>query len=303
MKLKDNHILVIDDEEAILDMFCDYFGALSYKITTVKDAEEAIRLINKDDGIDLIITDIDLPGLSGIDVLKIVRENKPEVPVIIITGLKTLDFAISAVKHGAHDYITKPFDLGEVRKIVEKVLRYRTRSQKKEQIYEYTSSMNVNFDIPTKDLDAAVFAAYMSKFLYTCGFCDKDGYHQFYLAFMETLINALEHGNLELPSSIKENDFEKIALFEEMRGERINDPHYGNRLVKIAFRYNPTRFSLTIVDEGPGFEWRKYLSDTHQMRQPLTAAYGRGFMLIHHIIDEVYFNERGNSITLVKTKN
>lgn len=302
MNYQEKRILVVDDEALILNMLNDYFSSLSYQVIKASNAEEAMSILNNERDISLIITDIDLPGISGIELLKITRETFPEIPVIIITGLKTLDFAISAIKHGAHDYITKPFELGDVRKVVEKVLRYRQRSKRKERIFKYASSMNVNFDVPTKNIDAGVVADYLARFLLNSGFCDKDEFHQCYVAFMETLINAIEHGNLEMPSSIKGNDFEQITRFEEMREQRLKDPVYNERMVRIAFMYNPQCFSLTIADEGPGFDWQNYTSGTNKSYQVNTAAYGRGFMLINHIIDEIYFNEKGNSITLVKTK-
>ena len=122
------------------------------------------------------------------------------------------------------------------------------------------------------------------------------------MAFTETLINAVEHGNLELSSSLKGGDFEKIKRFEELRAERLKNPFYGNRKVIITFLYNQDCFSLTITDEGAGFSWKQYITDKNQIFHASSKPYGRGFMLIHHIIDEVYFNDSGNSITLVKSK-
>jgi FixJ family two-component response regulator len=303
MNLQENHILIVDDEDSILIMLSDYFSSLTYPITTTTTAEEALKILNDDKLIALIITDIDLPGISGIELLKIVRETKPEIPVAIITGLRTLDSAISAIKNGAYDYITKPFELGEVRKVVEKVLRYRSTSKKQKQIFRFTDAMSIKFDVPTNQLDATVVAEYLARFLMNAGFCNEDEFHQFYVAFTETLINAIEHGSLEIPSLVKGEDFERIKAFEELRETRLKDSKYGNRKVYITFLYNQDCFSLTITDQGAGFNWKKYVTDKNQFYKISAEPYGRGFMLIHHIVDEVYFNEAGNSITLVKSKS
>ncbi len=299
-----NTILIVDDEPAILSMLTEYFRSLDYQTLNAPDAESAAKILASEDPIDLVISDIDLPGMSGIDLLQISREAKPDVPVIMITGLKTLDFAISAVKHGAHDYITKPFKLADVKKVAEKVLRYRRSSLKREKIFEYAQSMRINLDFPTAELDAGVVADYLARFLLNAGFCSKPMFHQFHVAFMETILNAVEHGNLELPSSIKDKDYDfaKVGEFEELRSKRLQDPHYGQRMIRIGFQYSPKMFSLNITDEGPGFDWHKYVSENNQFDGINTAPYGRGFMLILHIIDEVYFNESGNSITLVKSR-
>ena len=77
----------------------------------------------------------------------------------------------------------------------------------------------------------------------------------------------------------------------------------GERMVRVAFMFNPRCFSLTVTDEGPGFDWQQYHGGERHNYQVSTKPYGRGFMLIHHIIDEVYFNEKGNAITLVKSND
>ena len=299
---KEHRLLVVDDEAQILTMLGEYFDKLSYQVYRASTAERGIDILEEQPDIDLIITDIELPGKSGIDLLKIVRSIREEIPVIFITGHKTIEFAVAAIKYGAQDFITKPFELIDVRKIVEKVLRYRMRNQKKEQLFQHTRSMNINLEIPTWQLDAGVVSDYLAKFLLNAGFCDQQDINQYNVAFRETLINCVEHGNLELASKDKGNDFEKFAMFEEERERRMGQDQYRNRLVKIAFLFSPNRFSLTVSDEGKGFNWRDYTRSGNRFLGLNTQSSGRGFIIIYHIIDEVYFNEKGNSITLVKSK-
>ena len=296
------NLLIVDDEPSIRKLLSDYFDSLEYKVRTAENAEEAMKLITTNEILDIIISDIDMPGMSGIDLLRFSRETRVDVPVVMITGLKTLEYAISAVKYGAQDYITKPFELSDVRKVVEKVLRYRKYSKKQNELYTYAQSLSVNFEIPTDEIDAGVVSNYLAKMLLNSGFCHQEDYHQYYVAIMETLINSIEHGNLELPSSMKGTDFDQIMAFEELREERIQTEHYGKRKVRIGFQLSPMRFTLTISDEGPGFDWKSYIADDNQIFDADTKPHGRGFMLIKHIIDEVYFNAAGNSITLIKEK-
>ncbi|RMF60045.1 MAG: response regulator [Calditrichaeota bacterium] len=301
MKRKKPHLLIVDDERPVLTVLNEYFSMLPYHVTTVETGEEAMKILNSNDKIDLLIADIHLPGMSGIDLLKYCGEIRPDVPVIIITGFRTLDYAISALKHGAHDFITKPFELSEVKKIVDKVLRYRYNAQQRDKIFQFTKSMNLYFEIPTREVDPGVVASFLSKFLLNAGFCDKFVGHQIQLAFIETLINAIEHGNLELPSQIKQEVLEDNQSFENLRKIRLKNPQYADRKVKISFQFNHQFFSLTVTDEGPGFDWKTFLDEASGEELNLNA-YGRGFMLIRHVIDEVYFNDKGNSITLIKSR-
>jgi len=295
-------ILLVDDEEIIINLLKEYLESIGYQVTAVTSAEDAVKYLNNGINIDLILSDINLPGMTGIDLLKIARETKPDVSVVLITGFKTLDYAISAIKNGAQDYITKPFDLVNVRRIVEKVIRKRSKDQQKRRVLEFGQYLKMNFSIPTGEIDPGVVADYFANLLLQTGFCDENEYNQYNLAFTEALINAVEHGSLELSSDIKENDFEKLALFEELKSRRIKDPKYANRKIEIAFEYRPELFVLNITDEGPGFNWRKFVDDHHRFREVNTEAHGRGFMIIKHIVDEVYFNDKGNSITIIKHK-
>ncbi len=296
-----HHILLVDDEELIVELLDSYFQSLGYQVTAVSDAEQALALLQGNTTFDLIITDINLPGKSGIDLLKISRELRPDLPVVLVTGHKTMDFAISAIKNGATDFITKPFQLNNVRKVVEKVIRYKLKTQKKERIFEYARFIKMDFEFPTREVDAGVLADYLARLLLKTRFCNEGEVNQFYLVFLETIVNAIEHGNLELASAIKGDDFDRFLKFEQLREERLQDPAYGSRKVHIQMEITPRMFTLTVRDDGPGFDWQSVLRKA-EMETINLESHGRGFVFIQSVMDEMLFNEKGNAITLVKYK-
>ncbi len=296
-----HHILLVDDEELIVELLENYFVSLGYEVTAVENAEKALEQLQQNYKYDLVITDINLPGKSGIDLLKITREIRPDLPVVLVTGHKTMDFAISAIKNGATDFITKPFQLNNVRKVVEKVIRYKLKSEKKERIFEYARFIKMDFEFPTRELDAGVLADYLARLLLKTRFCSENEVNQFYLVFLETIVNAIEHGNLELASTIKGDDFDRFLKFEQLREERLKDPAYGDRKVYIQMELSPRMFTLTIRDEGPGFDWQAVLEKA-AMETINLESHGRGFVFIQSVMDEMLFNDKGNSITLVKYK-
>ncbi len=293
-------ILVVDDEELLANLLTDYFKSLGYNVLTAQDGEEAAKYLSNGTPIDVVLSDINLPGMSGLDLLRIARETRNDISVIMLTGYKTLDNAIASIRHGAKDFITKPFELNLVRKTVEKVLRSQDNAQRKLQVLTHCRYMELALEFRTNELDAGLVARYLAELLWRAGFCSEQDYNQLCLAFTETLLNAQEHGNLELPSSIKGDDFEQMMQFEELRETRLANPTYAHRKISIVLNFNPQSFSLNVTDEGPGFDWRKYITKQHKVSEVNTDSHGRGFMFIRHIIDEVYFNEKGNSITLVK---
>jgi CheY-like chemotaxis protein len=296
-------ILIIDDEVELVGILSEYFESLGYTVYKAYDAKSGMAELDKNTEISLVISDIGMPGMSGLEFLKIIRETREEIPIIMITGLKSIDHVISAIRNGAKDYIIKPFSLEDVRKVVEKVLKYRIKNEKKTKILEYADSLHINYTFVTKDADAGVIAYHLAKILHDAGFCNRDQFNQYQVAFLETIINSIEHGNLELPSTLKGDDFEKMIQFEELREARFKDPNYCKRLLKIELSYDKDRFAVKFIDEGPGFDWKSYVVPGNLNGKVNTKSYGRGLQLISHIIDEIQFNDKGNEITLIKHRS
>ena len=108
-------ILVVDDERSMREMLEIFLGREGYEVAGCSSASDALEVLAEDQGFDLIITDINMPGLTGLDLLKSVGELEKEIPVIMITAYGSPDSAVQAMKLGAVDYITKPFRIEEVK--------------------------------------------------------------------------------------------------------------------------------------------------------------------------------------------
>jgi DNA-binding NtrC family response regulator len=107
------NVLVVDDDPTIRSQLVRLYSHSGYTVVPVSSAEDALTQLSEN-SIDFVITDIKLPGLSGIDLIAHMQENFPDVPVIAITGFKDIDTAVNVLKHGAADFVVKPFDLGAV---------------------------------------------------------------------------------------------------------------------------------------------------------------------------------------------
>lgn len=118
-------MLVVDDEAGIRSMLADLFAENGWQVDQEAEGKKALKAILSED-YDLVILDVSLPGTSGLEVLQALKEHKPDIPVLMITGYASMQNAIQALKLGAYDYITKPFDLNEVQKIAEHAVE-RTR--------------------------------------------------------------------------------------------------------------------------------------------------------------------------------
>ena len=120
-------ILVVDDERSMQEFLELFFRGEGYEVTTAGDVESALLHLEGDE-FDLVITDIQLPEGSGLDILRAVQDGSPETVVIMITAFASTETAIAAMKLGAYDYITKPFKVDEIRIVVEKALEKKLLS-------------------------------------------------------------------------------------------------------------------------------------------------------------------------------
>ena len=117
-------ILIVDDEKSLLDLLTVVLKKEGYRVKTCLAASRVFELLEKEE-FDLLICDIKLPEVSGMEILRYVRESRPEMPVIMITAYGSLKQAIEALKAGAIDYILKPFDVEELKIIIAKELEKR----------------------------------------------------------------------------------------------------------------------------------------------------------------------------------
>jgi len=120
-------ILVVDDERSMREFLEIYFRGEGFEVATAESAEVALAAAEADP-FDVVITDIQMPGRSGLDLLHDLRESCPETQVVVITAFASTDSAIEAMKRGAYDYVTKPFQVDEIGLVVEKALEKKQLS-------------------------------------------------------------------------------------------------------------------------------------------------------------------------------
>jgi RNA polymerase sigma factor (sigma-70 family) len=137
------HIALVDDDAAVLDSLQLYFARHQVTTACFTSAEALIAAL--DDGVELdcIVSDIRMPGMSGLDLLDRLRERHCTLPLILITALADIDMAVSAIKTGASDFIEKPFDEGRLLASIQSaVALQRQRASKEAEIEKLRSRFN-----------------------------------------------------------------------------------------------------------------------------------------------------------------
>ncbi len=117
MNNKDFSILVVDDEEMIVSILLNFLGEKGYQVTGIKDSAEAIELV-KTRTFDIVFTDLMMPGINGIELVKEISQQNVDTQIIIFTGYASIESAIDAVQQGVYDYLKKPFRLEDIDKVL-----------------------------------------------------------------------------------------------------------------------------------------------------------------------------------------
>jgi DNA-binding NtrC family response regulator len=116
-----SNILVVDDEDALRMVLSSELQSSGYEVGTASDGDEAINLVQSKK-FDLVLLDIKMPRVDGFEVLKFIKKNYPTIKVIMLTGFADLKNAIESKKHGAEDFVSKPYDLVDLLTTIERVL-------------------------------------------------------------------------------------------------------------------------------------------------------------------------------------
>jgi DNA-binding NtrC family response regulator len=115
-------ILVVDDEADVRELLAEYFRNRGAQVAAAEDGQVAVTLLAQEPSrFGLVVTDLQLPRIDGLGVLRAAREANPSCPVVIVTGYASLDSAVQAVRLGAYDYLTKPFSLGQLDVILHRI--------------------------------------------------------------------------------------------------------------------------------------------------------------------------------------
>ena len=128
-------------------------------------------------------------------------------------------------------------------------------------------------------------------------FCDQSTLLRLATAFTEALANAIDHGNLELDSKLRESE---DNAYRRLGEERARQPPYCDRRVRVTATLTPSEARFVIRDDGPGFDSSALPDPTNP--ENLLKPSGRGIMLMATFLDEVKYNDRGNEVTLIKRR-
>jgi CheY-like chemotaxis protein/anti-sigma regulatory factor (Ser/Thr protein kinase) len=246
---------------------------------------------------DLVITDLRMPSLNGLELVEAIKKKTPSVPVILITAFGNEDLAIMALDRGAASYVPKRNLSRRLHETVEQVLDVARERGGQQRVLELLMRSEVHYVLQNDRSVIPDLIGHLRMNLMGLGLCDQHEAIRVGVALTEALTNAIQHGNLEVSSELMEQDEQ---AYEQLIAERKTQPPYRDRRVHLVVKESREEIVYTVRDEGPGFDPKKKIDPT--AAQNLERARGRGLLLMRTFMDVVSHNEKGNEITLVKRR-
>ncbi|TFH40810.1 MAG: response regulator [Chrysiogenales bacterium] len=296
MDANGSKILIVDDEEVIRYSLQKKLSRIGYKVISMEKAEDVLYLLKNGEKVDLIITDIKLRKMDGIELLRRIHGLDEPIPVLIITGHGNVEDAIKALRYGASDFIRKPFDINDVASSVRVILNRKHEKKMAERFARYMLYDKGRYRIPVDETIINAISYNLTKDLAPSGLCNHTTAENISLALQEAISNAMYHGCLEVSSSIREEL--GIKGYNDEIERRKTDEKYRDRCVTITYELNREYVEYLIEDEGPGFD----INSLPDPRDPenFFRNSGRGLLIIRIHMDEVDWNRTGSAMRLRK---
>lgn len=289
-------ILVADDSELHRNYILEVLKKepLDWIIEAVSSAEEATALM-RHMAFDVIITDVVMSGMSGLDFVNQVHRQPKRVPIIVISGEDDPASAIEALRRGAASYVAKrdlPARLGET---VRQVLDASRLEQNYQNLIGCAEEMRFKFNLKNDPELIQPLVGLVQRMSDGMNLLASDSRTRFGVAIDEALVNAICHGNLELSEAeMKEvHGHLHSGTRSNVIESRRNKSPFCDRLVHVSLGLSVEGIKIVVRDDGRGFS-----------RDAIRASNEhRGITLIQNLVDKASYNEAGNEITLVKFRD
>ncbi len=244
--------------------------------------------------VDAILVDVVLDRLVPAEFVKEVRSSIPNLPVIVMSSGGHEQAVIQALQSGASYYIPRDYLAKELVTILGDVLAYSREENCENRMMSQMTELRCTFRLENDRSLIPPMVSYLQRNISRMGICGEADVTRIGIALDEALVNALQHGNLELDSALREQG----EVFMELAAQRSVQPPYADRRLTVNVHLTSELAEVVIRDEGPGF-------DVSQLPDPRTEANmdkvsGRGILLMRTFMDEVHFNDSGNEVTLRK---
>jgi CheY-like chemotaxis protein len=269
-----------------------------YEVSMAANGVQALETVRESPP-DIVLTDLHMPEMNGLQLIQAVRKEFPGIPVIMMTADGTEEIAAKALNAGASSYIPKRMLERDLLPTLSDMLDMLRSRKNRDRVTSTVVSSDITYQLPNDHELANALIGRLEEQLSELNVADQTGVFRIALGVKEALMNAIDHGNLELNSELREGD--SGDGYRKLGSERMQMEPYASRRVTVRATFTNDEIRYVISDEGSGFD----PSTLPDPRDPenLLRAHGRGLMLIQTFMDSVWHSKNGTEITMIKRRD
>lgn len=287
-------VLVVDDSAVDRRRAIKLLTNAGLTVLSASSGKAALEIVGRDHP-DLVLTDMQMEGMDGLELVQEIKDKHGAVPVILMTAHGSEELAVEALQKGAASYVPKRNLANDLGDTIESVLAIASARRDQERLRGCLVSTDAHFVLENDVGLIPSLVAFLETNLKRMNICDENGLIRVAVALREALVNAMHHGNLEVSSHLREEDG---GAYQKLVDERRQQEPYCDRHVFLQARESAREAVYVIRDEGPGFNPATLPDPTDPAN--LEKSSGRGLLLIRTFMDEVQHSKLGNEITMIK---
>jgi CheY-like chemotaxis protein len=292
-----NSLLLVDDSPVDQRFIGDLIAKqLGWDVRAADTGPEALGMLRERlPGI--VLTDLVMPGMDGLELLQAIRREFPSVPVVLVTAYGNEELAIKALQQGAANYVPKRRLTRDLARALGEVADAVHAGEYEQRMLGCLQEVAKRFDLANDPALVPPLVTHLQGYFGSLDLGDENARLRVGIALEEALLNGLYHGNLEVRSELREDG--SLSYYELAERRRHLAP-YRDRRLHMEAHLSRDRARFVVRDEGPGFDTAHLPDPTDPAN--LEKCSGRGLLLIRTFMDEVRYNETGNQITMVKRR-
>ncbi len=293
-------ILVVDDSQLervlVEGILCKN---PEYRVELAANGREALEKIAAG-APDLVVTDLIMPELDGLELVRTARRRYPDIPVILMTAYGDESTAVEALEAGAASYVPKAQKAERLISAVERVAEHAVANRSDERLAQCMTEYHCRFALKNDRQLIRAFVGQVQHAMAGVGFTNVVERIRIGEALEEALLNAMYHGNLE----INNDELAKVRaelddhLLDRLVDERCSVPRIQKRRICVVARLTQNDARFVVRDEGRGFN-AMFVEGVETQDRIASGRY-RGMALMRSLMDEVIFNKAGNELVLCK---
>lgn len=289
-------ILLVDDSPLDRQLFSELLGReQDFDVRCCENGEAAIRAMEHDPP-DIVLTDMQMPIMDGLELVKQIRTRFAQIPVILITGQGSEELAKQALRAGAASYVPKSQSAETMAATIRHVIELDKTSLVDERINALTTLVQYELELQNDESLIPGLLQLVRQRLSECTALDSVSILRVEVALEHAVLNAIYHGNLEF-GRVSGVEFDAHSRVREAKIRNSELP-YRDRRVSVIMRITPAEVRFVVRDEGSGFDVKEVTSIglSHSLR----GEAGQGLYLMWAFMDKVAFERSGTVVNLAK---